>query len=202
MNILLTEDTFLTISAPCTGAFREKGSRFLAFAYPVQSTDHIERIIDELKTQYFDARHHCWAYRLGPQGEHYRTNDDGEPTYTAGKPILGQLLSRSLTNILVVVVRYIGGTKLGVPGLIEAYRCATRQALDQAMVVEKTIEQIICLTFEFASINSVMRIIKQYSPTIVEQNFDNQCSMKLSIRCSQHQELQNKLSAIETVSLL
>ena len=144
------KDTYLTIKRTSEGIFKEKGSKFLAFAFPVENEEEIKGHIDELKKKYYDARHHCFAFILGPDGAHYRANDDGEPNHSAGDPILGQIRSRNLTDTLVVVVRYFGGTKLGVPGLINAYKAATADALDNNEVVEKIVTKALLLHFNYS----------------------------------------------------
>lgn len=186
-------DSYLTLVAPSESASRERSSKFLAFAFPVQTEEQIREQLDTLRKRYFDATHHCYAWRLGPQGEAFRANDDGEPSGTAGKPILGQLLSRSLTDCLVVVVRYFGGTKLGVPGLIAAYKEAAAEALEAATIVEKTVDRTIQVDFPYVAMNDVMRVIKDEQPTIREQHFDNLCTMLLTIRESRAGVLVEKL---------
>ena len=191
------KDSYLTISAPAECAMRERSSKFLSYAYPVQSEEQIKDILDALHKQYYDATHHCYAWRLGPHGEHFRANDDGEPSGTAGKPILGQLLSKDITDCLVVVVRYFGGTKLGVPGLIAAYKESAAAALDAAKIVERTVDTIIKIDFSYVVMNDVMRIIKEEQPTIVEQIFDNLCSMTLAVRNSKADIVLGRLSKVE-----
>lgn len=165
-------EIYKTIAAPCSGAYKEKGSKFLAFAFPVSDTEAVEKHLQELKKTYFDARHHCYAYRIGPLGALWRANDNGEPSSTAGKPILGQLVSLDLSDVLVVVVRYFGGIKLGVGGLINAYRSAAKDALQQATIVEKQVLELVELRFDFARTEAVMRAIRQTNATIVEQTFE------------------------------
>ena len=163
-------DTYKTLKEPSEGIYKEKGSKFLAFAYSVFTEDEIKEHITELKKQYHDARHHCYAWKLGMDSNHYRMNDDGEPSGTAGKPIYGQILSYELTNVLVVVVRYFGGTKLGTSGLIHAYKTATKDAFENAEIVEQTVNDILTLTFEYGAMNDVMRIIKDEEPKVLEQD--------------------------------
>jgi uncharacterized YigZ family protein len=169
----------------------------LVYAYPVETEGEIKEHLDALRERWFDATHHCYAWRLGPHGEQFRANDDGEPSSTAGKPILGQLLSNEVTNILVVVVRYFGGTKLGVPGLIAAYKESAAAALDAAKVVERTVDTRIKVDFSYVVMNDVMRIIKEEQPTIEEQTFDNLCSMTLSIRNSRADIVLGRLGKVE-----
>ncbi|MBQ2508455.1 MAG: YigZ family protein [Bacteroidales bacterium] len=178
------DDTYRTIAAPAEGIYKEKGSRFLAFAIPVVSEQEVKGHLERLRKEYFDARHHCYAYILGPYKDAYRANDDGEPSGTGGKPIHGQLLSLDLTNVLVVVVRYFGGIKLGVSGLINAYRTAARDALDHATIVERTIDRHYRVRFEYPLMNDVMRLLKEYDTPPRNQQFDMDCSLEFSIRQS------------------
>ena len=196
------KDSYLTISEPAEAIYKERSSKFLTYAYPVESEEEIKELLDALRKQYYDATHHCYAYRLGPQGEQFRANDDGEPSGTAGKPILGQLLSAKVTNCLVVVVRYFGGTKLGVSGLIQAYKESTAEVLAVSNIIEKTVDKIITVDFSYISMNGVMRVIKEMNPHIEEQVFDNLCTMKLRIRESEADQLIAKLLKIEGVSLI
>ena len=196
------KDSYLTISGPAEAIYKERSSKFLTYAYPVESEEEIKELLDALRKQYYDATHHCYAYRLGPQGEQFRANDDGEPSGTAGKPILGQLLSAKVTNCLVVVVRYFGGTKLGVSGLIQAYKESTAEVLAVSNIIEKTVDKIITIDFSYISMNGVMRVIKEMNPHIEEQVFDNLCTMKLRIRESEADQLIAKLLKIEGVSLI
>jgi len=190
--------TYKTIAAPASGVFKDKGSKFLAFAFPVENEEEIKQHIQHLKKEYFDARHHCYAYRLGLNGEFWRANDDGEPSSTGGKPILGQLLSLELTNVLVVVVRYFGGIQLGVSGLIKAYRSATADALAQAQIVEKTAKEILMLNFSYLEMNKVMKIIKEEELEIIAQHFDNECEIKIAVPLSNKDKIISKLSPLIT----
>ena len=160
------DDSFLTVAAAAETASRERSSKFLAYAYPVRDEERIRELLDALRKRYFDATHHCYAWRLGPGGERFRANDDGEPSGTAGKPILGQMLSRGITDALVVVVRYFGGTKLGVPGLIAAYREAAAEVLDAAGVEERTVDRTATVRFPYESMNDIMKIIKEEQPAV------------------------------------
>lgn len=195
-------DTYKTIETSGEGLYKEKGSKFLSFAYHVECESDVKEIMERLKKEYYDARHHCYAWRIGCRGEATRANDDGEPSSTAGRPILGQILSYELTNVLVVVIRYFGGTKLGVSGLILAYKEAASDALSQCGIVEKTINSTVTIHFEYVLLNSVMAIIKDLSPQIVEQVFDNDCKMVLSIRNSEYDLLVAKLEKIIGVNLI
>lgn len=191
------KDSYLTIESDAEAIFKEKSSKFLCYAFHVESEEEIAVHLEILRKRYYDATHHCYAWRLGPFGERFRANDDGEPSSTAGKPILGQLLSREITNCLIVVVRYFGGTKLGVPGLIAAYKESAAAVLDEAKVVERTVDTTVKVDFSYVVMNDVMRIIKDEQPTIVEQIFDNLCSMTLSIRNSKAEMVIGKLRKVE-----
>ena len=191
------KDSYLTIEGEAEAIFKEKSSEFLCYAYHVESEEEIAAYLEPLRKRYYDATHHCYAWRLGPFGEKFRANDDGEPSSTAGKPILGQLLSREITNCLIVVVRYFGGTKLGVPGLIAAYKESAALVLDEAKVVERTVDKRIKIEFSYISMNDVMRIIKEEQPVIEEQLFDNLCSMTLSMRLSKADILLGRLRKVE-----
>ncbi len=181
---MLQEDIYKTIEQRGEGIYSEKRSKFLAFAIPVTSVDDVKGILEVYQKKYYDARHVCYAYKIGERGELYRANDNGEPSGTAGKPILGQIESRELTNVLVIVVRYFGGIKLGTSGLIVAYRLAAAEALDAVGHVEKTINGEFTLRFSYPLLNDVLRIVKEESPSIIEQTFDNECVIRLSIRLS------------------
>ncbi|MDE6446180.1 MAG: YigZ family protein [Alistipes sp.] len=189
----MAEDTYLTVEEAAEAASRERSSKFLAYIYPVRNEEEIRQHLDTLRKRYFDATHHCYAWRLGPQGERFRANDDGEPSGTAGKPILGQMLSGNVTDCLIVVVRYFGGTKLGVPGLIAAYREAAAEALAAAKVVERTVDRAITVDFPYAAMNDIMRAVKECQPVIRSQCFDNLCTLELTIRESRADELEQRL---------
>jgi uncharacterized YigZ family protein len=179
---MLFEDTYLTIEKPSEGIFRDRGSKFIAYAYPIITDQDIKSIVAELKKENPKANHHCWAMRWTTDRSVFRINDDGEPAGTAGRPILNTLLSRNLTNAAVVVVRYFGGTLLGVPGLINAYRTTTELALNEAIVIEKTVNDVYTVAFDYLQMNDVMRIIKEDALDIIQQQFDNSCSIQVSIR--------------------
>ncbi|MBQ1964634.1 MAG: YigZ family protein [Tidjanibacter sp.] len=195
------KDTYLTIVWQSETIIREKSSKFLSLAYHVRTADEVKEIMDGLRKKHYDATHHCYAYRLGPRGEEFRANDDGEPSGTAGKPILGQLLSRDITDILVVVIRWFGGTKLGVSGLIETYRESTAAVLDVCKVEERTIDRIYHIRYPFESMDGVMRAVKAVGPKIVEQTFDNMCSMRLAVRLSLADQLYGRLEKIEGINI-
>ena len=197
----LFEDTYYTINDMAEGIFRDKGSKFIAYAYPFKDENKLKEIIAELKSLHPKARHHCWAYRLSPDRAVFRVNDDGEPSGTAGRPILNALLSKDVTNILVVVVRYFGGTLLGVPGLINAYKTATQEALDAATIVEKTVNDVYQLDFEYLAMNDVMRVIKDENLTVLEQQFDNACTMTVEMRKMQVNAFVQKMEKIEGVQI-
>ena len=194
-------DSFLTISAPAEAIYKEKSSKFLTYAYPVHSEEEIRELLDALRKRYYDATHHCYAWRLGPHGEQFRSNDDGEPSGTAGKPILGQLLSSSLTNCLIGVIRYFGGTKMGVPGHIAAYKEAAAEVIAEAEIIEQTVDTHFTIEFPYLVMNDVMRIIKEEQPNILSQDFDNLCTMRLSIRESRAEGLLGKLRKVESANI-
>ncbi|MCT4638671.1 MAG: YigZ family protein [Bacteroidales bacterium] len=196
------EDTYKTLDSNSEGLYKEKGSKFIAYAYPVTSEEQIKEIVAGLKKEYYDARHHCFAFRLGSDGKRYRANDDGEPSGSAGKPIYGQLLSYELTNVLVVVIRYFGGTKLGVPGLIRAYREATVDAIESNTIIEKTVDVIFNIEFDYLVMNDVMKIIKDLNPNIESQSYEMLCTMRLSIRMSEYDQLINRLKKVTSLRVL
>ena len=195
------KDSYLTIVTAKECAMRERSSKFLSFAYPVTCEEQIRAHLDALHKEYYDATHHCYAWRLGPQGETFRANDDGEPSGTAGKPILGQLLSHEVTDCLIVVVRYFGGTKLGVSGLIQAYKEAAADVLAECDIIEKTVDTVVCVYFSYVVMNDIMRIVKDESPRIVNQTFDNLCSMTLAIRRSKADMLIGKLDKVSGATI-
>ena len=197
----LFEDTYFTIEEPAEGIFRDKGSKFIAYVYPFRDENKLKEIIADLKSLHPKARHHCWAYRLTPDRTVFRVNDDGEPSGTAGRPILNTLLSKDVTNILVVVVRYFGGTLLGVPGLINAYKTASQEALANAVVVEKTVNDVYQIDFEYLAMNDVMRVIKDENITVLNQQFDNACVMTVDMRKMQVNAFVQKMEKIERVKV-
>lgn len=197
---MLFEDTYLTIDKPCEGLYKDKGSKFIAFAYPVSTEDDIRKRLAVLRKEHFSARHHCYAFRLGADKQAYRANDDGEPKYTAGKPIFGQIQSKDLTNILIVVVRYFGGTLLGVGGLITAYKQATADALEKAVIIEKTVNEFYELSFDYLQMTAVMKIIKDEDLEQIQQNFELGCKLVFSVRKNNSNkvvELFNKIGNLE-----
>ena len=194
------EDVYKTIAAASKAIYTEKRSKFIAYAIPILSTDDVKNEIDKLKKEYYDARHICWAYMLGADRLEFRSNDDGEPSGTAGKPILGQINSNELTNILVAVVRYFGGIKLGTSGLIVAYREAAADAIREADIIEKTVDLRISFGFEYSFMNDVMKIVKDLEPAILDQSYDMDCSMTLEIRKAKFGELRNRLEKVESLT--
>ncbi|MEG2665625.1 MAG: YigZ family protein [Bacteroidales bacterium] len=178
----MVKDVYYTIEAPTQGVYKEKGSKFLSFAFPVVNTEEVKIHLEALRKEYFDARHHCYAYILDPEQKIYRMNDDGEPSSTAGKPIYGQLLSYGLTQVLVVVVRYFGGTKLGTSGLLQAYKTATEEALKAASIIEKNVQKSFRVEFSYPQIHSVMKILKEENLSILSPNFGDNCTLIFSVR--------------------
>ncbi|MBO4673980.1 MAG: YigZ family protein [Bacteroidaceae bacterium] len=192
-------DSYRTIKALSEGTYSEKRSKFLAFAMPVRSVDEVKQLVAEYQKKYYDARHVCYAYMLGAERTEFRANDNGEPSGTAGKPILGQINSYELTDILIIVVRYFGGVKLGTSGLIVAYRLAAAEAIEAAEIIEKTVDEDVTFFFEYPFMNNVMRIIKEENPQIISQGFDNNCSMTLRIRKDSMPRLKSRLEKISSL---
>ena len=195
------DDTYKTLSAPSEGIYKEKGSKFLAFAYPVRSQEEIKVHLEQLRKDYFDARHHCYAYILGPRKDAFRANDDGEPSGTGGRPIHGQLLSADLTDTLIVVVRYFGGILLGASGLANAYKAAARDAIDHATIVEKTIDCRYRLSFAYETMNDVMRILKEFDLKPEKQDFNLDCSLEVSVRQSLSVRFYDSVANLRTVKI-
>ena len=189
-------DEYKTISGTSEGYYTEKRSKFLAFAHHVESVDEVKDIVAGYRKKYYDARHVCYAYMLGAERLEFRANDDGEPSSTAGKPILGQINSNELTNILIVVVRYYGGVNLGTSGLIVAYRESAADAIAHASVETRQVEEIVNYSFAYPQMNDVMRIVKDMNPRIVSQTYDNTCEIVLSIRKSEAEQLKSKLAKL------
>jgi uncharacterized YigZ family protein len=199
---MLFDDTYRTINKPYEGAFKDRGSKFLAFIYPIDREQEVKPIIDELKNLHPKANHHCYAFRLGLDRSNFRANDDGEPSGTAGRPILNTLLSKDLTNILVVVVRYFGGTLLGVPGLINAYKSAAMEALSNAEIIEKTINSRYEITFDFEKMNDVMKVVKEFNLKIIQQTYENRCGIEFEVRNSLINQVIGKMEKIEGSKLV
>jgi uncharacterized YigZ family protein len=193
------EDTYKTLAAPAEGTYTEKRSKFLAFAMPVRTVDEVKQFVDAYQKKYYDARHLCYAYMLGAERKDFRANDNGEPSGTAGKPILGQINSNELTNVLIMVVRYFGGIKLGTGGLIVAYRAAAAEALANAEFVERTVDEDVSFRFEYPFMNDVMRIVKEEEPEVIAQNFDMDCVMTLRIRRSGMPKLRARLEKVTSL---
>lgn len=189
-------DEFKTIASTSEGYYTEKRSKFLAFAHHVQTVDEVKDIIAQYRKKYYDARHVCYAYMLGAERLEFRANDDGEPSSTAGKPILGQINSNELTDILIVVVRYYGGVNLGTSGLIVAYREAASDAISHATIETRQVEDIVKYSFAYPQMNDVMRIVKDMNPRIISQTYDNTCEIVLSIRKNEAEQLRNKLKSL------
>lgn len=197
----MAEDSFRTIKQVSEGNYTEKRSKFISYAIPVRSVEEVKEQLDKYRKQYYDARHVCWAYMLGHKREEFRANDDGEPSSTAGKPILGQINSNQLTDILVVVIRYFGGIELGTGGLIVAYRTAAAEAIAAAEIDERTVDEDITVYFEYPYLNSIMRIVKEDGLEIVSQNFQMDCEMTLRIRKGEADRLKSRLEKVETATI-
>ena len=188
--------TYLTLAAPSEGLFKEKGSKFIGLAFPVSTEDEVRAILQQIKQQYYDARHHCYAFMLGARQQHYRSSDGGEPAHTAGTPILGQIRSRNLTNVLVLVVRYFGGTKLGVPGLIAAYKAAAADALDNGLVIEEEETQQLEIRFPYSAMSQVMRLQKDSGGVVASSDFQEQCYLLLTVPLGAAQTLTHELEKL------
>ena len=195
------KDTYLTIEKEAQGLFKDKGSKFIAYAFPITAEDELKEHVQQLKKEHHNARHHCYAYRLGPSGELFRSNDDGEPSGTAGRPIYGQLLSHGLTNILVVVVRYFGGTLLGVSGLINAYKNATIDVINNAEIIEKIIEKKYQLLFDYPLQNSVTRVIKEYQLEVLNAKYEMYCTLEIAVRLAIEKAVIDKLKTVEGLKI-
>ena len=194
-------DLYKTIKEKAEGTYSEKRSKFLAFAIPVSTVDEVKQLVADYQKKYYDARHVCYAYMLGAERTEFRANDNGEPSGTAGKPILGQINSNELTNILIIVVRYFGGIKLGTSGLIVAYRMAAAEAISAAEIVERTVDEDVTFMFEYPLMNEVMKVVKDLEPDIVSQQFDMDCQMTLRIRKGEMGRLKERLEKIETLRI-
>lgn len=200
--VLMIEDTYKTISSISEGIYTEKRSKFIAIALPVRTHEQIKAYLEQYQKEYYDARHVCYAYMLGHERKDFRANDNGEPSGTAGKPILGQINSNELTDILIIVVRYFGGIKLGTSGLIVAYKAAAVEAIANAEIIEKTVDEDITVAFEYPFMNDVMRIVKEEGPEIIEQSYDMDCLITLRIRKSMMEKLRSRLEKVETARIL
>lgn len=197
----LFDDTYRTIASPSTGVFRDRGSKFIAYAYPFRDGGELKERIAALKSEHPKARHHCWAYRLTPDRSIFRVNDDGEPSGTAGRPILNTLLSHDVTNVLVVVVRYFGGTLLGVPGLINAYKMATQEALENAEIVEKTVNDLYRVGFGYPQLNDVMRVVKEEELSVVRQDFEQACTLEFEVQQSRVNTVIGRLEKLDDTTI-
>lgn len=197
----MTVLTYKTLAGPCDAEFKDKGSKFMAFAHPIRSSDEVKALLEPLKKEHFKAVHFCYAYRVGIDGSDFRANDDGEPSGSAGRPILGQIDSAELTDVVVIVVRYFGGTLLGVPGLIQAYKAATASALAAGEVIEKNVTYKVQLAFEYATMNDVMRLIKAHEVVILAQEMTYDCQFKISIPLAQKEAFLNAIEGLRTVKI-
>jgi uncharacterized YigZ family protein len=194
---VLFDDTYRTLAAPSEGFFKDKGSKFFAYAYPIQSEQEVKKLLEELREIHPKARHHCYAWRMGMDKNHFRANDDGEPSGSAGRPILNTLYSHDVTNVLVVVVRYFGGTLLGIPGLINAYKTATVEALTAAELVSKHLTDRYELNFPYPQMNAVMTTIKEMDLPVLEQQFDLNCRILLEVRKTQLERFALRVEKID-----
>lgn len=192
-------DIFKTVKETSKGLFTEKKSKFISYAIPVQTVEDVKVEVEKYRKEYYDARHVCWAYMLGFDRAEFRSNDDGEPSGTAGKPILGQINSNELTDILIVVIRYFGGVKLGTSGLIVAYKEAAIEAIENADIIEKTVDLDVSFQFEYPFMNDVMKIVKDLEPTILNQQYDTDCVMSLRIRKGLYDQLISRLGKVESL---
>lgn len=197
----VSDDTYLSIAGTAKGIYREKASKFIAIAIPASTEKEALAALETVRREYHDANHHCYAYRVGITQPAYRFNDDGEPSGSAGRPIYGQILSAGFTDLIVVVVRYFGGTKLGVPGLIHAYKTASREALDQAVSVEKTRTERFMVTFDYPLMNEVMRLLKEEGARILSQNATTRCSIEFTVRKSRAEMTAKRFSGLKNISL-
>lgn len=197
----IIRDSYKSVPEPAEGLFKDNGSRFISFAFPVETEEEVKSIVGDLKKKYHDARHHCYAYRLGYLGDKFRANDDGEPSSSAGRPILGQIDSRGLSDVLVVVVRYFGGIKLGIPGLIRAYKTSTAEALDKAGSVEKIAGKWFSVRFGYEAMNSVMKILKDMDLKQKGQDFGAECTLQTWVRLSSEEDFRTRIRKIENCTI-
>lgn len=197
----MSDDIYKTIAGPSEGLYKEKGSRFISFAYPVSDQEQIKVIHEKIRKEHHDARHHCYAWMLGHDRLNWRVNDDGEPSGTGGKPILGQINSNNLTNILIVVSRYFGGTLLGVSGLINAYRTAASSCIENSRIVEMTLQDYYQIMFPYISMNHIMKVIKEENISQSDQVFDTQCSIKINFRVSLRERILQRMERIDGISI-
>ena len=197
---MLFDDTYKTITEPSEGLFKDRGSKFIGYLYPVKTESQVKEILAGLRSEHSKARHFCWALRLSPDRSVFRLNDDGEPAGTAGRPILNTLLSADLSNALMVVVRYFGGTLLGVPGLINAYKTASQEAIAAATIIQQTVNDVYRLSFDYLQMNAVMKLIKDEDLQPLNQQFDNNCTLEISVRKSQLNHVLGKLDKLEGIT--
>lgn len=195
-----SEDTFLTLGGESAGLFKDRSSKFFYYAYPVNDEEEIKKQLAEIRKKHFDARHHCYAWNLGSTGMNYRANDDGEPNHSAGDPILGQIRSNNLTNCLIIVVRYFGGTKLGISGLINAYKTSAALAIEENQIVERVITSRIKLNFPYPELNEVMKLIKNFDLAILSQEMNLDCMMELEVRKSLEDQITSSLKEINRLT--
>lgn len=193
--------SYFTIKSPAEGLYKEKGSKFLAFAFPVESDEEVKQRLSALRKSYYDARHHCYAYVLGLQSEKFKAVDDGEPNHSAGDPILGQIRSQNLTNVLVVVVRYFGGVKLGVGGLVQAYKTSAADALTKAEIVELEVMELVSLDYDYSATPEVMRLVKEFEVVILHQEFNEGCRMNLQLKLRLAKAFQEKLELLKALGV-
>ncbi len=197
----IIRDSYKSVPEQAEGLFRDNGSRFISFAFPVETEDEVKSIVTDLKKKYHDARHHCYAYRLGHLGDKFRANDDGEPSSSAGRPILGQIDSRGLSDVLVVVVRYFGGIKLGIPGLIRAYRTSAAEALDNAGTVEKVAGKWFRVRFGYEAMNNVMKVLKDMDLKQCGQDFGAECTLRIRVRLSSEEDFRTRIGKIDNCGI-
>ncbi len=198
---MMFDDTYKMLSTPGEGLYKEKGSKFIASAFTVTSEEEVKEALAKVRKEYYDARHHCYAYMIGPDKSCFRSSDDGEPSGTAGKPILNQILSKDVTNVCVIVVRYFGGIKLGVSGLINAYKTAARDALDNAVIVEKTVDEVYSLQFAYPLMNEVMRVMKEEGLEQLNTRFEMDCYLEFSTRKNEADRIASKFKNIYGVTV-
>jgi uncharacterized YigZ family protein len=197
----MPEFSYITLQGECSGVYKEKGSKFLAFAFPIQTKSHAREILEGVKRRYFDARHHCFAWMLGPGQNEYRTSDDGEPNHSAGDPILGQIRSKGLTNVMIVVVRYFGGVKLGVGGLINAYRSAAEAALNNGSIIEEEVCKQITVEYTYPYTSEVMRLVNEFELKIEKQEFTDACRMEVSLALRHESEFLEKVDLMIKIGI-
>ncbi len=192
--------SYKTIKKPAESLFKDRGSKFIGFACPVKNETEVKDLLDKLRMKYHDASHHCYAWRLGPEKEHFRSNDDGEPSNTAGKPIMGQIQKHDLTNIIIVVIRYFGGTLLGTGGLINAYRKAAADALEQSAIITETVDEVYDIEFPYSAMNMVMKVLKEEQAEQVMQDFSMKCAIRVRIPLNKSEKLAKRLERIDSVN--